>query len=190
MHASSVYLLRQALKLDPPGTPVKVIDPYSFLGEIQPDLADALGVDVVGLLAPRTKFGYLRENWKPWTFFDGTPLLVPEASTPSQKRMAASCSTRKVTAPFRPAGSCPTAVITSMPLFASPPIDEAKLDPPDNLQEFVPITPPTWIISSRKLPASTTRPTGPSWLTLAARPSATSAWCPCRASSTRAASAT
>ena len=79
MHVGSVYKLRQALELDPPGTPVKVSDPYSLLGEIQPDLADALGVDVVGLLAPRTKFGFRNENWKPWTLFDGTPVLVAEA---------------------------------------------------------------------------------------------------------------
>lgn len=32
MHASSVYKLRQALGLDAPGTPVKVIDPYQMLG--------------------------------------------------------------------------------------------------------------------------------------------------------------
>jgi len=38
MHASSVYKLRQALRLDPPQTPVKVLDPYQMLGEIQPDL--------------------------------------------------------------------------------------------------------------------------------------------------------
>jgi hypothetical protein len=38
IHVSSVYLLRQALKLDPPGAPVKVIEPYQMLGEIQPDL--------------------------------------------------------------------------------------------------------------------------------------------------------
>src|SRR5512141_120630 len=79
MHASSVYLLRQALQLDAPGTPVKVVEPYQVLGEIQPDLMEALGVDVVGLGSPRNLFGFRNENWKPWTLFDGTPVLVPEA---------------------------------------------------------------------------------------------------------------
>ena len=65
MHASSVYLLRQALGLDTPGTPVKVIEPYQILGEIQPDLMEALGVDVVGLPSRRTMFGFRNENWKP-----------------------------------------------------------------------------------------------------------------------------
>lgn len=49
MHVTTVYLLRQALKLDPPGAPVKVIEPYGMLGQIQPDLMEALGVDVVPL---------------------------------------------------------------------------------------------------------------------------------------------
>ena len=79
MHVSSVYLLRQALQLDPPGTPVKVVEPYQMLGEIEPDLMEALGVDVVGLGGPRNLFGFRNEDWKPWTLFDGTPVLVPEA---------------------------------------------------------------------------------------------------------------
>jgi hypothetical protein len=79
-----VYLLRQALRLDPPGAPVKVIEPYQVLGEIPPDLMDARGVDVVGLPSPKTLFGFKNEGWKPWTLFDGTPVLVPGPSTPSQ----------------------------------------------------------------------------------------------------------
>jgi hypothetical protein len=79
MHVSSVYLLRQALHLDAPGTPVKVIEPYQMLGEIGADLMDALGVDVVGLWPRGNLFGYRNEDWKPWTLFDGTPVLVPGA---------------------------------------------------------------------------------------------------------------
>src|SRR5664279_4371943 len=73
MQVSSVYRLRQALGLDTPGTPVKVVEPYQMLGEIAPDLMDVLGIDVVGLGGSRTLFGFRNENWKPWTTFDGTP---------------------------------------------------------------------------------------------------------------------
>jgi len=52
MHVSSVYQLRQGLGLDPPGVPVKVVEPYQMLGEIAPDLLDRLGIDVVGLGNP------------------------------------------------------------------------------------------------------------------------------------------
>ena len=67
MHVSSVYRLRQALGLDAPGTPVKVVEPYQMLGEVTTDLMDALGVDVVGLIASQTLFGFVNEGWKPWT---------------------------------------------------------------------------------------------------------------------------
>jgi hypothetical protein len=77
MHVSTIYKLRQTLGLDPPGTPIKVIEPYQMLGEIKADLADTLGVDVVGFRSNTTAFGFKNEGWKPWTFFDGTPLLVP-----------------------------------------------------------------------------------------------------------------
>src|ERR1035441_3766537 len=78
MHVDSVYLLRQALRLDPTGTPVKVIDPYQMLGEIAPDLVAALGADVMPLAKPVTDFGFRLEGWKPWVTFAGTPVLVPE----------------------------------------------------------------------------------------------------------------
>ena len=77
MQVDSVYKLRQALDLDAPGTPVKVVEPYQMLGEIKPDLMDALGIDVVSLAKPSTMFGFKNEGWKPWTTFAGTPVLVP-----------------------------------------------------------------------------------------------------------------
>src|SRR5208337_5182372 len=78
MHVDSVYLLRQALRLDPPGTPVKVIDVFQMLGEVAPDLVAALGADVLPLAKQMTDFGFRLEGWKPWTTFGGTPVLVPE----------------------------------------------------------------------------------------------------------------
>ena len=48
-----------------------------MLGEIKPDLLDAIGADAVGLPGPRDFFGCKLDQWKPWTTFDGTPILVP-----------------------------------------------------------------------------------------------------------------
>mgnify|MGYP005849344045 CR=1 FL=1 len=62
MHVSTVYQLRQALGLDAPGTPVKVIEPYQMLGEIKPDLIEAVGGDVVSLGGLSTLFGFRNEN--------------------------------------------------------------------------------------------------------------------------------
>ena len=88
MHVSSVYLLRQALQLDPPGTPVKVIEPYQLLGEIQPDLMDALGRGR-GWAAWAAHAVWLpNDGLEAVDDSGGTPVLVPEGSTPFLRRMA------------------------------------------------------------------------------------------------------
>jgi hypothetical protein len=69
MHVDTVYKLRQALGLDAPGTPVKVVEPYQMLGEIKTDLMNAHGVDVVGLVRLGTLFGFKNEGWKRWSTF-------------------------------------------------------------------------------------------------------------------------
>jgi hypothetical protein len=73
--ASSLHRLREVLGL-PPQT-VRVHEPYQMLGFVDDDVLDALGVDVVGLGLDTTFFGFAASDWKPFTLFDGTPVLVP-----------------------------------------------------------------------------------------------------------------
>jgi len=140
MHASSVYRLRQALGLDPPGTPVKVVEPYQMLGEIQADLMEVLGVDVVGLGSPRTMFGYENKDWKPWTLFDGTPVLVPGAfnTEPEPNGDILMYPEGDRTAP--PSGRMPRGGFYFDAIVRQEPIDDAKLNVEDNLEEFGPIS--------------------------------------------------
>ena len=136
MHVSSVYLLRQALKLDPPGTPVKVIEPCQMLGEIKPDLLKALGADVAPVTGRKTMFGFENVDWKPWTYFDGTPVLVPEAftTTPDENGDYLLYPEGDRTAP--PSGKMPSGGYYFDVLVRQPPFDEAALDPRHNLEEF------------------------------------------------------
>ena len=140
MVVSSVYLLRQALHLDPPGTPVKVVEPYQMLGEIAPDLMEALGVDVVGLGGPRTLFGFRNEGWQPWTLFDGTPVLVPAAfnTVPEPNGDLLMYPEGDRSAP--PSGRMPAGGFYFDTLIRQPPIDDARLNVEDNLEEFGPIS--------------------------------------------------
>lgn len=140
MHVSSVYLLRQALGLDAPGSPVKVVEPYQMLGEITPNLMDAIGVDVVGLGGPRTLFGFENDGWKPWTLFDGTPVLVPQAfnTDPEPNGDILMYPEGDKSAP--PSGHMPRGGFYFDTIVRQSPIDDGKLDPEDNLQEFGPIT--------------------------------------------------
>jgi hypothetical protein len=135
----SVYLLRQALRLDPPGTPVKVVEPYQMLGEVAPDLLDALEADVVGLGGPRTMFGFPNVNWKEWSF-NGTPVLVPEGFNTTPEPDGSLLMYPEGDKSARPSGHMPAGGYYFDTIVRQSPIDDEKLDPADNLQEFGPIT--------------------------------------------------
>lgn len=141
MHVSTVYRLRQALGLDRPDTPVKVIDSYQMLGEIGPDLAAALDVDVVNLPPYGTAFGFRNENWKPWRLHDGTPVLVPGAfnTDPAPNGDLYQYPQGDKSAP--PSGLMPKGGWYFDIIVRQPPIDDDRLDPRDNLEEFGPISP-------------------------------------------------
>jgi hypothetical protein len=140
MHVDSVYLLRQAMGLDPPGTPVKVIEPFQMLGEVAPDLIATLQVDVVPLEKPVTLFGFRNQGWKPWTTFAGTPVLVPEGfnTEPDDNGDILLYPEGDRAAP--PSGRMPNGGIYFDAIVRQGPIDDASLRVEDNLEEFGPIT--------------------------------------------------
>jgi hypothetical protein len=140
MHASSVYLLRQSLGLDAPGTPVKVVDPYQMLGEIGSDLLDALGVDVVGLGKRETFFGFRKEDWKEWRMFDGTPVLVPGGFTTEPDANGDILLYPEGDRSVPPSGRMPKGGFYFDSIVRQPPIVEERLDPEDNLEEFQPVS--------------------------------------------------
>jgi hypothetical protein len=141
MNVSMVYKLRQALGLDAPGTPVKVIEPYQMLGEIATDLADALGVDVVGLRHPRTMFGFRNDGaWKPWSLFDGTPVLVPEGFNTDPEPDGSILMYPEGDKAVAPSGHMPKNGFYFDAIVRQSEIDYDNLDPADNLQEFEPIS--------------------------------------------------
>ncbi|MFB3905806.1 MAG: methyltransferase, partial [Acidobacteriota bacterium] len=140
MHVSSVYRLRQALKLDPPSFPVKVVEPYQMLGEISSDLMDALGVDVVSLGPPQTLFGFVNEGWKEWRLFDGTPVLVPDGfnTDPDSNGDILMYPEGDRTVP--PSGRMPQGGFYFDSISRQAPVDEEHLNPEDNLEEFGPVS--------------------------------------------------
>ena len=140
MHVDTVYRLRQALGLDPPGTPVKVTEPYQMLGEIAPDLMDALGVDVVGLGKTATMFGFRNDGWKPWTTFGDTPVLVPEGfnTEPDAQGDILMYPEGDKSAP--PSGRMPKGGFYFDTIVRQPPLDDENLRVEDNLEEFGPVS--------------------------------------------------
>jgi len=140
MHVRSVSLLRVALGLDKPGTPVKVTEPYQMLGEIAPDLMDALGVDVVGLNPPRNMFGFNNDNWKPWSLFDGTPVLVPEDFNTEPDPNGDILMYPEGDKSVSPSGRMPKGGFYFDSIVRQEPIDDSTLRVEDNLEEFQPVS--------------------------------------------------
>jgi hypothetical protein len=138
MHVSAVYSLRQALALDSPGTPVKVIEPLQMLGEIKPDLIEALGIDFVRLAGTGTSFGFKLERWKEWRTFDGTPVLVPEGFNTAPEANGDLLMYPQGDRNAQPSGKMPKGGLYFDPIFRQLPIDEDNLRVEDNLEEFGP----------------------------------------------------
>jgi hypothetical protein len=136
MHVSTVYALRQALKLDPPGTPVKVIESFQMLGEIKADLQDALGVDVVGLGGTTGFFGFENDGWKPWTTFDGTPVLVPALFNTEPNEHGEILMYPQGDNSVPPCAKMPDGGFYFDAIVRQQPINDASLEVADNTEEF------------------------------------------------------
>jgi hypothetical protein len=139
MHVSSVYLLRQALKLDAPGTPVTVWEPYQMLGEVKPDLQQALGVDVVGLIGRQTLFGFANEGWKEWVI-NGTPVLVPAGFNTEPEPNGSILMYPEGDTTVPPCARMPQGGWYFDSISRQEPIDDDALRVEDNLEEFGPIS--------------------------------------------------
>ena len=140
MHASSVYRLRQALRLDPPGTPVKVIDPYQMLGEIGSDLVEAFEADLLPVPNPSTMFGFPKTGWKPWRLFDGTPVLVPAAFNIEPDENGDLLMYPEGDRSVPPSARMPRGGYYFDGIVRQPPLDESRLDPEDNCEEFTAVS--------------------------------------------------
>lgn len=76
INASSLYQLRKILGL--PLHPLKICEPYQLLGEVELDMLEKIGADVVPLWNRGTMFGNSGAVTKPWNMPDGTPVLMNE----------------------------------------------------------------------------------------------------------------
>lgn len=135
IHASVVHQLKQRL-IGQSAEPVRVHEPYQMLGQVDAELRQALGADVIGVWPRTNMFGFEGRGWKPFTLFDGTPCQVP--------------GDFKVTRAddggwlIYPEGDLEAPACAHMPsgayffdtIVRQEPIDEEKLNPEDNLEEF------------------------------------------------------
>ena len=133
MHVMIVEALRKYYGLE--YRPVKVCEPYQMLGLVEEDLAEAVGLDVVGVLPPKTMFGFDIACEKIWRTPWGQDVLVSnDFHVTNDEKGTYIYPKGDLTAP--PSGRMPVSGVFFDTIIRQPPIVEEKLDPKDNLEEF------------------------------------------------------
>ncbi|MDP2915927.1 MAG: uroporphyrinogen decarboxylase family protein [Candidatus Aminicenantes bacterium] len=138
MHVAIVSALRDRYSLEK--RPVKVHEPYQMLGLIEDDLQRALGLDVEGVYAVETMFGFRNENWTPWRLDSGLEVLVSEHFKTTKDANGDTLVYPKSDLSAPPSARLPKDGFFFDTIVRQEPIDDAKLDPADNLEEFGPIS--------------------------------------------------
>ena len=137
MHATCVAALRRHFGLE--NRPVQIHEPYQMLGLLEDDLQSALGLDVEGVFPRKTMFGFSNHDWKPWRMPDGLEVLVSE-----DFRVTVDAAGNTLVYPegdtnVAPSGRMPRDGYFFDAIMRQQPIDEDRLNPDDNLEEFTPI---------------------------------------------------
>jgi hypothetical protein len=138
IHASCVAALRDYYGLEK--RPVKVHEPYQMLGLIEDDLARALGVGVQGVFGRTTMFGFPSDRWKPWRTHQGLEVLVPGDFNTTTSPNGDTFIYPEGDLSVPPSGRMPAGGYFFDSIVRQPPIDDDRLDPADNLEEFQPIS--------------------------------------------------
>ena len=136
MHVSSVAALREYYGLE--RRPVKVLEPFQMLGMFDEDLKQALGVDVEGVFRRVARFGFPNENWRPWRL-NGLEVLVPEGFHTTTDSNGDTLIYPQGDTSVEPCARMPKDGWFFDAIVRQPPIDEDRLNPADNTEEFQPL---------------------------------------------------
>lgn len=134
MHVSCIEALRNHFGLDK--KPVKVIEPYQMLGELDNDLKEVLDIDTQAVDIGYTMFGFRNENWKEWMTPWGQVVLVAEnfKTTIDENGDIVIFPQGDTTGP--PSAKMPKSSFFFDAIIRQEPLKEEKLDPEDNMEEF------------------------------------------------------
>jgi hypothetical protein len=125
--------------LGEPDFRVRVIEPYQMLGEVDDRLRVALGIDVVGALPRRSIFGTESKDWKSFRLFDGTECLVSGDFNLTPAPDGGWYMHPEGDTSAAPSGHMAPGGYFFDAVVRQPPLDETKLDPADNAEEFGPL---------------------------------------------------
>jgi hypothetical protein len=138
IHVSALTRLRNAV-LGDSGHRVKVIEPYQMLGEVDDELRQALGVDVIGVLTRKSLLGTQQKDWKPFTMYDGTQVLAPGNFNTRVNEGGDTLIYPEGDTSVPPSGIMPKGGYFFDAIVRQEPIDDSRLNVEDNLEEFGPL---------------------------------------------------
>jgi hypothetical protein len=138
IHVLIVEKLRNHFGLEK--KPVKVIEPYQMLGEMEPDLIKAMDIDVIGLFSAKNMFGVPNEDWKVHKTLWGQEVLFPGSFNYTYKSNGDILMYPEGDTSVPPSGMMPKSGYFFDALDRQKPIDESTLKVEDNLEEFSYVT--------------------------------------------------
>ena len=134
IHVLMVEQLRDYFGLEK--KPVKVSEPFQMLGEVEEDLMEAMGVDVIGLSPPSDMFGHRMEEWKTFNTPWGQEVLVPGTFNVSVDAKGDTLMYPQGDRSVDPSAKMPKAAYFFDAINRQGVIDDAQLNPKENLEEF------------------------------------------------------
>ncbi len=138
IHSSVVAGLRDWYGLEK--RPVKIIEPFQMLGEVDEELQAILGVDTEGITGRTNMFGFENARWREWKAPWGQELLIPEDFKVSYDHEGATYLYPAGDTSVGPSGKMPSggwffdAIIRQ-----EEGIDVDEVGAEDNLEEFAPL---------------------------------------------------
>ncbi|MEW5901404.1 MAG: uroporphyrinogen decarboxylase family protein [Acidobacteriota bacterium] len=138
IHVSAVAALRDRYGLEK--HPVKVHEPYQMLGLLDEDLKEIIGVDVEGVPAAETLFGFRNEGWKPFRLDSGLEVLVSSHFQTTRDKSGDTLIYPRGDLSAPPSGRMPKGGYFFDTIVRQEPIVESRLNAEDNLEEFSPIS--------------------------------------------------
>lgn len=137
IHSSCVAAMRDYYGLE--RRPVRIHEPYQMLGMLDDDLIEAMGIDVTGVPARKTNFDLTRDKWKLWNF-NRLEVLVPEDFNVTVDTNGDLLIYPQGDTSVPPSGRMPKGGHFFDCIVRQEPLNEERLNPEDNLEEFGAVT--------------------------------------------------
>lgn len=138
IHAVIVEKLREYYGLEK--KPVKIIEPYQMLGELDEDLIREMNVDVIGLGGEKNMFGIPNKDWKLHKTFWGQEVLFPGEFNYTYNDNGDIMIHPEGDTSVRPSAMMPKTGYFFDAIERQEPVDDSTLKLEDNLEEFSRVT--------------------------------------------------